>query len=251
MDWVDEGYVLSARRHGENALIVSLLTRGHGRHVGLVRGGAGTRGRGLYQPGNQVRARWWARLAEHLGNYSCELTRAHAARHLYEPLPLLALSAATTLVDLALPEREPVERLYATLGILLERLGEPGWPAEYVRWELDLLAGLGFGLDLTECAVTGSRNLLAFVSPNTGRAVAAPAAGPYRGRLLPLPGFLLERTADEISNADIVTGLSLTGHFLARHVMGDSRSDLPAARERLVEGLKIASDRRTGPVSRN
>lgn len=238
MDWTDEGIVLSARRHGENALIVSLLTREHGRHAGLVRGGAGPRARGLYQPGNLLRAQWRARLAEHLGNFSCELVRAYAAEHLHAPLPLLALSAATTLIDLAVPEREPVRPLFATLEGLLGALGHPGWPAHYVRWELGLLAELGFGLDLSRCAATGERAGLAFVSPKSGRAVSASAAEPYRDRLLPLPAFLIDEATDGATAGDLADGLALTGFFLRRHVIGDGMRPLPAARERLVQGLK-------------
>jgi DNA repair protein RecO (recombination protein O) len=89
--------------------------------------------------------------------------------------------------------------------------------------------------------VTGSRERLAFVSPRTGRAVAEPAAGPYRGRLLPLPGFLLREAVGEVSGGDIADGLALTGHFLARHAMGDSGKGLPAARERLMERLGSAA----------
>ncbi len=235
MDWSDEGFVLSARRHGENALIVSLLTLDHGRHTGLVRGGAGARSRGIYQPGNLVRAPWRARLAEHLGTYRCELAQAIAATHLHAPLPLLALSAATTLVDAALPEREPVPYLFGTLEGLLAVLGEPGWQAYYVRWELDLLGELGFGLDLSECAATGANDDLAFVSPKSGRAVSNAAAQPYRDRLLPLPAFLLDGSAAPPSSADISDGLGLTGYFLKRHVLGDRGASLPAVRQRLAE----------------
>lgn len=238
MDWSDEGFVLSARRHGENALIVSLLTQDHGRHAGLVRGGAGARSRGIFQPGNLVRAQWRARLSEHLGTYRCELAEAIAAIHLQAPLPLLALSAATTLVDVALPEREPVSYLFGTLQGLLAVLGEPGWQAYYVRWELDLLGELGFGLDLSQCAVTGANEDLAFVSPKSGRAVSVAAAQPYRDRLLPLPAFLLDGSAAAPSPADIADGLALTGYFLTRHVLGDSRASLPAARQMLAEGFK-------------
>lgn len=235
MDWNDDGFVLSARKHGENALIVSLLTLEHGRHAGLVRGGAGARNRGVYQPGNLVRAQWRARLAEHLGTYRCELTTAHAALHLQSPLPLLALSAATTLVDVVLPEREPVPHLYGMLDGLISALDEPGWQVAYVHWELNLLGELGFGLDLSQCAVTGVLDDLRYVSPKSGRAVSSAAAQPYRDRLLPLPGFL--QTADTIapSDADIADGLALTGYFLKRHVLGDSHESLPAARQRLAE----------------
>lgn len=240
MDWIDDGIVLSVRRHGENALIVSLLTRDHGRHAGLVRGGSGTRTRGLYQPGNLLRAQWRARLAEHLGTWSCELARSYAAAHLQAPLPLLALSAATTLLDMAVPEREPVGHLFGTLESLLDALGKPGWPVRYVRWELDLLAEIGFGLDLSRCAATGARDGLAFVSPKTGRAVSASAAEPWRSRLLPLPAFLLDGAEDGVPPGDLADGLALTGFFLRRHLIGDGARGLPAARQRLAEGLQAA-----------
>ena len=238
MDWIDEGIVLSARRHGENALIVSLLTRDHGRHAGLVRGGSGMRARGLYQPGNLLRAHWRARLADHLGNWTCELARAYAADHLQAPLPLLALSAATSLIDTAVPEREPAGHLFGMLEELLGALGRPGWPVRYVRWELHLLAEMGFGLDLSQCAATGVREGLAFVSPKTGRAVSEAAAGPWRGQLLPLPGFLHDPHAEMPSPDDLADGLAMTGFFLRRHLGGDGAHALPAARERLAQGLK-------------
>lgn len=243
MDWNDEGFVLGARRHGENALIVNLLTRDHGRHAGLVRGGSGTRGRGLYQPGNLLRAQWRARLAEHLGTYTCEMVRAHAAGFLDQPLPLLALSTATALIDSTLPEREPVPQLYSAFEELISALDTPDWAVHYVRWELYLLGELGFGLDLTECAATGVTDDLAFVSPKTGRAVSTAAAAPYRDRLLPLPAFLHNDAAPRASGAQIVDGLALTGFFLKHHVIGDERRPLPAARERLVEALGRVADR--------
>ena len=234
MDWIDDGIVLSARKHGESAAVVSLLTRAHGRHAGLVRGGAGRRARGLYQPGNLLRATWRARLAEHLGNYTCEPVRAHAAAVLDAPLPLLALSSATTMVDAALPEREPHAALFDSLLALVEGLSREGWAALYVRWELGFLAELGFGLDLTSCAATGTNDALAWVSPKSGRAVSAGAGEPWRDRLLTLPAFLLENGGSPPSQADIAAGLRLTGYFLANHVFGPDQRKLPAARERLL-----------------
>ena len=233
MDWIDDGIVLSARKHGEAAAIVSLLTRGHGRHAGMARGGAGGRARGLYQPGNLLRASWRARLSEHLGNYSCELMRSNAALVLDDPLPLLALSAACTMVDLALPEREPHEALFESLSALIGGLGRDGWAARYVRWELSLLAELGFGLDLTCCAATGANDGLAFVSPKSGRAVSAGAGAPYADRLLVLPPFLLQDSGEAPAPRDLAAGLRLTGYFLASHVFTPERRNLPAVRERL------------------
>jgi len=239
MDWTDRGFVLGARKHGESALIVSLLTEGHGRHAGLVRGGAGSRARGLYQPGNLLRATWRARLAEHLGNLTCEMERAHAASLMQDKLPLLALSAATALLDRALPERAPFPDLFAGFDALIAALGRPGWEAAYVRWERDLLAELGFGLDLASCAATGGTESLVWVSPKTGRAVSDSAGQPWRDRLLRLPAFLLPDSRETATAAgEIADGLRLTGHFLRRHVLGGAPDALPAARAQLIAGLK-------------
>jgi len=238
MDWTDHGYVLGARKHGESALIVSLLTAEHGRHAGLVRGGTGSRARGLYQPGNLLRATWRARLSEHLGAFTCEMERAHAATLMQEKLPLLALSAATVLLDRALPERAPFPDLFAGFGVLVDALGRPGWETAYVMWERDLLAELGFGLDLASCAATGETEGLVWVSPKTGRAVSAAAGEPWRDRLLCLPAFLLaDGGGRAAAPSEIVDGLRLTGHFLKEHVLGGAPDALPAARAQLIAGL--------------
>lgn len=237
MEWIDDGFVLAARKHGENAVIATLLTRAHGRHAGLVRGGAGRRARGVWQPGNYLRATWRARLSEHLGNYTAELLRSHAAPLLDEPLPLLALSSAAALVEAALPEREPHPALFDNFARLVEALPRPGWAAAYVRWELALLAELGFGLDLTECAATGTNDGLVFVSPRTGRAVSAAAGAPWRDRLLSLPGFLLDPDDGEVGPAAVADGLVLTGYFLRTHALGPEPRGLPQARVRLAEAL--------------
>ena len=239
MDWTDEGIVLSARKHGESAAIVNLMTRAHGRHAGLVHGGAGRRARGVLQPGNEVAATWRARLAEHLGTYTCELAWARAASVLHDPDCLAGLTAACALTDAALPEREPYVAVFANLVHLLQQIEESDqWPADYVRWEIALLRELGFGLDLGRCAVTGVREGLAYVSPNSGRAVTAAAAEPYRDRLLRLPAFVLagdDEGAWDGSASDILAGLALAGHFLENHVLGPQNAPLPAARLRLVD----------------
>ena len=246
IEWSDDGIVLSARRHGESAAIVSLLTRAHGRHAGIVLGGAGRRARGVYEPGNRVAATWRARLAEHLGHYACELAESRAAALLDDALRLAALTSATALLDAALPEREPHERLFDSLDTLVARLCEPAttWPALYVRFELDLLTELGFGLDLTRCAATGRSDDLAYVSPKTGRAVSTAAAEPYRDRLLSLPAFLRNGAPSQpVPSTDILAGLSLTGFFLEQHVFAHQptsntgRSALPAPRDRLIAVL--------------
>jgi len=258
MEWRDTGFVLSARRHGESGLIVELLTTERGRHAGLVRGGQTPRRRALLQPGNLVAAHWRGRLPEHLGTLDCELVAAHAAPLLDDPDRLAALNAATALLLAALPEREPQREIYASFATLLAALtptlpspasgggsgrgradDSSGWATTYVAWECDLLAALGFGLDLGRCAATGSNQDLAYVSPRTGRAVSREAGAPYHDKLLPLPGFLWR---DEPAGAaDIAAGLALTRHFLLYHLLEPQGGRWPEARERLAERMRRAA----------
>ena len=244
MEWSDTGIVLSARRHGENAAVVSLLTEHHGRHAGLVHGARGRRGRGLYQPGNTLTARWQARLAEHLGRYTCELVRARASLLLDEPARLAALAAVCALTEATLPERHPYPQVYGALGHLLDALeASERWAETVVRWELVLLRELGFGLDLTSCAATGAVEDLAYVSPRSGRAVSREAAAPYRDKLLRLPPFLArpEDDATSAATADIVAGLRLTGWFLEKHVFAEQGGRMPPARERFIDRLQAGA----------
>ncbi len=235
MEWSDEGIVLAARKHGEASVVVQLFTHAHGRHVGLVRGGGASKARGVYQSGNLVAARWRARLSEHLGAYTCEPLKSHAAALLDDPLGLAALTSACAIVAESLPERHPYPALYDATLALIEALagGAPGWPALYVRWELDLLRELGFGLDLTRCAATGTTDDLVYVSPKSGCAVSRAAGEAWRARLLPLPGFLIG--AGEAGAADVAAGLRLSGSFLDRHLFAPHERKLPAARERFIE----------------
>ena len=237
MNWSEEGIVLTAREHGESAAILSLLTEAHGRHLGLVRGAKGPRARARYEPGNRVAASWRGRLDEHLGTYSCEVIESPAARWLDDPLRLDALAAATAMVDRVLPEREPHPALYRGLGDLIAGLGAADWGAGYVRWELLMLAELGFGLDLARCAATGTREDLTHVSPKTGRAVSRAAAAPYAERLLILPRFL--GAGGAANDEEVLAGLALTGHFLALHLFENSA--MPAQRQRLLDRLARAA----------
>ncbi len=237
MQWEDEGIVLAARRYGEGALIVQLLTRGHGRHAGLVRGGQGRKLRPVYEIGNRVAAVWKARLAEHLGTLAGEVLHGHAARFIEDPARLACLAAAAALAETSLPEREPHPEAYAGLCALLESLdADRGWAVGYVEWELMLLAEIGFGLDLSRCAATGTTAELAYVSPKSGHAVSAAAGEPYRDKLLRLPPFLLARAGEGTpSPQDVLDGLALTGYFLDRRVFEPQDRDVPPARARFVD----------------
>jgi DNA repair protein RecO (recombination protein O) len=240
MEWHDRAFVLNARRHGESAAIVELLTAEHGRHAGLVRGGQSPKLRAVLQPGNEVAAVWRGRLSEHLGTVACELVRSHAAGMLDDPDRLAGLTAAASLVAAALPEREPSPDVFASFGSLLRALDSAAeWPARYVGWERDLLAGLGFGMDLGRCAVSGVTTDLAYVSPRTGRAVSRAAGLPYRDKLLVLPGFLWRD--EPVDRGQIEIGMRLTEHFLVHHVFAPQGRALPAARARLAERMRRAA----------
>lgn len=237
MEWSDDGIVLSARKHGESSAVVSVLTAEHGRHAGLLRGGSGSRMRGMLEPGNRVRVTWRARLEEHLGSFTqCDMVANVSAGLLDDPLRLAALQALCAVAEAALPERERHSAVYAGMLDLLGKLGGETWVGGYVRWELALLTDLGFGLDLSTCAATGSNDDLSFVSPKSGRAVSASAGEPYRDRLLALPDFLL-KAQREPGVGEIAAGLALTGYFLDRHVLAPHGKALPLARGRLLDRL--------------
>jgi DNA repair protein RecO (recombination protein O) len=241
MLWTDEGVLLAVRRHGESGAIVSVLTARHGRHAGLVRGGFGRRARPVYQQGNILQVTWRARLDEQLGALSGELKMSLAARLMTDPARLAGLAAACALLETTLPERDPHPDLYATLRAFLEQLVEGrAWLEGYVRFELALLAELGFGLDLSRCAVTGTSDDLVYVSPKSGRAVSRSGAGRYADRLLALPGFLLG--AMPADGAQLAAGLRLTGAFLRRHLFDASERAMPEARDRLLARLARATE---------
>lgn len=238
MEWRDTGILLSSRPHGETAAIVEVFTQAHGRHAGVVRGGAGRRLAPVLQPGAQLDLAWRARLEDHIGTYAVEPQRSRAAAALSGRLALAGLNAVCALLSFCLPEREAHPGLYARSERLLDLLGQDEiWPLAYLGWEAALLEDLGFGMDLARCAVTGATEDLAYVSPRTGRAVSRAAAGDWAGRLLPLPPCLLG--AGPAPDAEVALALDTTGHFLT-HKLAPALGNrpLPAARARLVEAVR-------------
>lgn len=240
MEWTDEALVLGAAKHGESSVIVELLTRSHGRHKGLVRGGSGGRMRGVMQAGNRVAVTWRGRLAEHLGTATLELIDANAASVLSDPPRLLALASLCAVASTALPEREAHPEVFLgalpVIALLRDGADIAHVAAALVYWELGVLGALGYGLDLTSCAVTGQTDDLAYVSPRTGRAVSRAGAGDYAERLLPLPAFAT--TPVDPQAADLLVAFDLTGYFLERNVFVPSRLRLPPARSRFVDLLR-------------
>jgi DNA repair protein RecO (recombination protein O) len=238
MEWTDDAVILGARRHGETSLVVEVMTRHHGRHLGLVRGGRSTRQRAVMQAGNGVAVTWRARLDEHLGLFQIEPVTLRAGRLIETATALYALTHLTGLLRL-LPERDPHEGLFEALEVVLDHLDTPTIAAPLLaRVELQLLAELGFGLDLATCAVSGSTQELVFVSPKSGRAVSRQAGSAYADRLLALPAFVREGfLGDTIAGSDIAAAFALTGHFLARHVYEPRGLPLPDSRALFLAAL--------------
>jgi DNA repair protein RecO (recombination protein O) len=235
MDWRDEGLVIGLRRHGESAIILELMTREHGRHLGLVRGG-GRSLRGALQPGDCVAASWRARLEDQLGNYTIEPLRPRAARFLDHAFALRGVAYLCALLRL-LPERDPHGDLFDMAEAIADHLhSRETAPPLMARFELEILSALGFGLDLDACALTGAREDLAYVSPKSGRAVTRDAGAPWRDRLLPFPQFLRATEFRAVERGDLAAAFRLTGHFLQRDVFaprggttGDARAQYLAA----------------------
>ncbi len=239
MEWRDAAVVLSVRPHGEASAVVEVLSARHGRYAGLVRGARGRALRPVLQPGNRVEASWRARLSEHLGALSVDGDVLRAGDFIDDAARVDGVLAACGVAQLCLPEREPHPAVFEGLeAVLAGMAATPDWPALLVKWEAGLLADLGYGLDLTRCALTGGYDDLTHVSPRTGRAVDghAPEAQPYLDKLLKLPPFLLGSQAAP-TPTDLRDGLALTGHFLERQVLWPADRHLPDARTRLAERL--------------
>ena len=240
MEWTDEGIVLGVRRHGEANAILELMTREHGRHLGLVRGGAGTRMRPVLQPGNSVSAVWRARLDEHLGHYMVEGLRLRAGGLLTDSHALYGITHLSALVRL-LPERDPHPIVYRALEAIVDHLGEAEFVASLViRFELLMLSELGFGLDLGRCAATGETSDLIYVSPKSGRAVSRGAGEAWQHKLLPLPTFLSREEEKGPPAAEVDSGFALTGFFLSRHVLEPRGLLLSEARAHFIAAVTRA-----------
>lgn len=235
--WTDCAIILGARSHGENGAVVSVLSREHGRYTGYVHGAQSPRMRGLLESGNRVHVNWRARVADQLGTFSLESDGAGAGPAiLHDQQRLAALLSACALCEAALPDREGHPGLFSGLEALLEHLSGAHWGAAYVFWEIALLRELGFGLDLSRCALGGDPETLEWVSPKSGRAVSRAAGAPYADRLLPLPAFLKPGGGSDHPE-EIEKGLDLTGKFLEIWVFAHHSHGVPAPRQRFRAGF--------------
>ena len=235
IEWQDEAALLAARPFGETSVIIEVFSEVHGRHAGVVRGGTSRKVAPLLQPGAQLSVTWKARLDSHLGSFAVEPVRSRAAAAMGDRLALAGLNAVCSLLVMVLPEREAHKPLYDRTIALLDLLGQSDvWPLAYLRWEQALLEEMGFGLDLSACAVRGVNEDLVYVSPKSGRAVSREGAGQWAERMLPLPPVLAGK--GDATPAEIARALGTTGFFIENRLvksLGDR--PLPPARARLVE----------------
>jgi len=240
MEFEDDAFVLTARAHGETGAVVELLTARHGKYAAHVAGGASRKMKAFLQAGAPVVARYRARTSDQLGSAQIEPVGEGPAALFDDPLALAGLSAAAAVAAGALPEREPHPGAYLAFEALTGALTHADiWPAVFVRYEAGLLDELGFGLDLSKCAATGSTDDLIYVSPKTGRAVSRAAGEPYKDRLLALPPFLLSAQGG-LDAGDVAAGLAITGHFLEANIFNPLNRPLPPARLWLVDRLAEA-----------
>ena len=246
MEWRDEGIILGTRKHGETSAILEVMTRAHGRHLGLVRGGRSRRMQPVLQPGNRVDLVWWARLDEHLGSFQVEALELNAARLFDSACAVYGLQTLAAHLRL-LPERDAHAGLYDTLCLMLEALDTPSAAGELiVRFELLVLEELGFGLDLTQCAATGQLNDLVFVSPKSGRAVSREAGAPWATKMLTLPAFLRRGANSRPDLEAMEDAFRLSGFFLARHVYEPRGLEAPEARSGFIAALRRQLSTREG-----
>ena len=250
MQWQDEAIIIGVKRHGETSVIAEVMTRSRGRHLGLVRSGRSRSMQPVLQPGNCVEAVWRARLDEHLGEFKLEPLRLRAARLMERATSVYAVQAMGALLRL-LPERDPHPHLYEALDVILETMDDPADAGElFIRFELAILNDLGYGLDLTECAATGSLEDLRYVSPKSGRAVCGAAGAPYADRLLALPGFLRDGATNAADAASMAQAFRLTGFFLHRHIYEPRGIVENAARDGFVQAalkaLALDEEKRAG-----
>ena len=250
MQWTDQAVVLGIKRLGEASVVAEVMSQAHGRHLGIVRGGRSRAMQPVLPTGNLVELTWRARLDEHLGEFRIEPVRLRAARLMEAATSVYGVQALAVLLRL-LPERDPHPHLFEALDVILDHMEDPSEAGElFIRFEIAVLNDLGFGLDLTQCGATGTREDLAYVSPKTGRAVCRTAGAPYADRLFPLPPFLAG-TAAAADHAALAEAFRMTGYFLHRHVYEPRGLQDSAAREGFVQAaLRALKARTTSPADR-
>jgi len=236
MNWIDEGYLISKNNYNETSVIAEIFTKEHGRHKGLIRGIHSKNLRSIIEPGNEVKALWSGRLETHLGNFTIEPIKAWSSLILNQKDKLIALSSLCSLISLAMAEKQPNDLIYYNSKEMIKKISsnDDDWIKDYINWEIELLSEIGYGIDLSRCAVTSRRDELIYVSPTSGRAVTLEGAGSYKDRLIKLPKFIVSKDS-RCDNNDIINGLELTEYFFRKRFFEPNNLNFPQSRNRLKE----------------
>ena len=241
MRWSDKGLVISVKKYGENSLILHLLTKDHGVHAGLVKYISTKKSGHIYELGNILSVEWTGRLEEQLGFYKSELEKSYLYSIINNSLKLDALNTICPMLSTFLPERQVNSKLYQETIEIIAHLNNNNndmtWISRYIQWELLLLSELGYGLDLSRCAVTGEIESLKYVSPKSGRSVSELGAGKWAKKLLILPKFLQKYNTIAMDNEELNSGIKLTTFFLNRYAVSIGLK-LPESRDRFTNKLK-------------
>ncbi len=231
MQWQEQSIVLSVKPFSENCRIVSVFNRTMGKTSGLVKGT-----KSVINIGDISDVIWKGRNADQLGTFKIETVFSPFSFVFENPLEILAIDSVCTLCSNGLPDKAPHEKLFDSVKRFLLELVHDDWLLNYVFFEKMFLSEVGIGLNLSQCAVTGKKEGLFYVSPRTGKAVIKEVGEKYKDRLFVLPKFLLN-AEDDPSNEDILLALKITQHFLKIYFYGISSRELPMSREYLVQGL--------------
>lgn len=238
MQFVDEGYIVNLRKYGENSVIVTIVSKRHGLLKGFVRGGLSRKNLGVYQVGNLINVDAYARIEENMLSFKTELIRPTAVNFMNDAAKLAALSGLCSLCLACLPENEDLERFYYYIESFFQLIDEPNWPVHYAFFEFYLLEYLGIGLDLSECADTGRRDGLEYVSPKSGRAVCAESGEPYKDKMFLYPHFIVDNNYCP-NLSEVADLLKMTGFFLNKNFFQIHGLKFPANRASLLENLDL------------
>lgn len=232
MLWNDQGIIIHTSRHGERNILVSLLTREHGRSKGMM---TLSSNRLDTEIGTLVEARWQARLREHLGRFQLESVFSPFSKIVSSNEALLCLTSACSWLELLLPEHESHPDLFEEMYHFIHHVGELNRLWHYIHFEQSILRATGIDLVLDKCAATGQMHDLLYISPKTGRAVSAGAGEPYREKLLELPDCLRPQAKSEeiYSLQDLLLGLDVLEYFLEHFVLQVHNLKIPNVRQRL------------------
>lgn len=238
MKWQDTGIVVSTKKYGESSLILNLFTENHGLHSGLIKFSNSKKTRNMFQVGNICAVEWTGRLEDQLGYYKSEIEKSVSHNIINNSLKIDVLISLSSLLNKLLADRQVHSSLFLNTINFIHYLNknEKYWILKYIRWELKFLSELGFGLDLSKCAVTGSKNDLQFISPKSGRAVSAEGAGEWRNKLFVLPKFFLLDNEYTDDKSELLKGFKITTFFLNRYVSSIGL-ELPDVRDRFTNKL--------------